>query len=141
MRMSRHLVAVAVLAAAATAGCSRSKGCPAGLNFVSSRSTPGKEIWCVAKDGKRAHWIEFYGKDDRRQSCAYNDGRPEGSFTAWHSGGKPWLEGEYRYGTKAGVWTQWDKNGGKVAQAEYRNGELIAGAPVGIPAACEKQKP
>lgn len=95
----------------------------------------------MSKDGKRTRWLQLYREKEPRLSCGYNEGRPEGSFTAWYEGGKPWLEGQYREGTKSGTWVQWDKNGVKVAAGEYRRGELVGGAPVGIPAICERQKP
>jgi antitoxin component YwqK of YwqJK toxin-antitoxin module len=110
------------------------------MSLVSSKSTVGKAIWCKSGDGKQARWIQFYSPTDRRQSCGYSGGKAEGSFTAWHAGGKPWIEGEYEDGRKNGKWTQWDKSGAKVAAGEYRRGEFVAGAPVGIPALCEEQK-
>ncbi len=137
----RRISVVLILTGVVAGGCSRSKKCPEGMNIVADRSQDGKVLWCKSSDGKLARWIEFYEGTDRRQSCGYSGGKPEGSFTAWHAGGKPWLEGEYRDGRKNGRWTQWDKTGAKVADGEYRNGDFVGGAPVGIPAACEKMSP
>jgi hypothetical protein len=132
---------VLVLAVAATVGC-KPKGttlCPKGMAEVPLRSEPGKSVWCEAKDKSRAQWIEWHPKSNRpRQSCSYRDGRPEGSFTAWHPDGKPWVQGQFADGQKVGKWKQWDLTGGEVAEGDYRTGRLIAGAPVAAIAGCER---
>ncbi len=142
LRRGVVLVFLGGLAAALGAiGCSRTKGCPDGMSVVGGRTVAGKELWCKTDDGARARWVELYAKDQPRQMCNFRGGVPEGSFTSFHEGGKPWVEGQYRDGRKSGQWIQWDVTGAKVAQAEYRFGELVAGAPVGIVAVCETKTP
>lgn len=141
MRKFQRVVFVfAVLGAIACSKAARI--CPEGMDLVADRSASGKISWCRSKDAVTARWIEYYdGGKERRQSCAFSTGRPEGTYSAWHPGGKTWIEGQYREGVKVGKWVQWDKDGQKVAEGEYRKGQFIAGAPVGIPAKCETMKP
>jgi hypothetical protein len=130
-----------VVMTAALLGCERGpRVCPDGMRVVADRSIPGKSTWCKSGDGRRMRWVELYDSKARRQSCAYNDGKPEGTFQSWHREGQQWVVGEYRAGRKIGKWTQWEKDGTRVAEGEYQNGTLVAGAPVGVVAACEKQK-
>lgn len=140
----RRTVVVLVLAASSGLACrggGAGRVCPEGMTLVGAKSVAGKSAWCRSADGKLARWIEFYDEKNRRQSCGYSGGKPEGSFLAWHPGGKPWIEGEYRQGLKAGHWIQRDKEGLKVAEGEYREGTFVAGAPVANPALCEKMTP
>jgi hypothetical protein len=141
MTGTMRMVVVTAVVGFLASSCKRSSQCPEGMSEAGPRSEGGKSLWCKSKDGKLARFIQFHGPNDRRQSCGYNAGKPEGSYTAWHPGGKPWIEGEYRDGRKSGRWTQWDKLGAKVAEGEYRDGQFVAGAPVGIPATCETMKP
>jgi hypothetical protein len=130
-----------VLVASALAGCGRkaSPFCPKGMSEVPARSEPGKSVFCQASDKARAQWIEWHPKTTRpRQSCSYFGGKPEGSFTAWHPDGKPWVQGQFAEGQKIGKWKQWDLAGNEVAEGDYRDGRLIAGAPVGGMAGCER---
>ncbi len=115
--------------------------CPEGMDVIAEKSVPGKHLWCKSKDGSRATWTEYHTGTDRKHTCRYAAGRPEGSFASWHPGGKPWVSGEYREGVKVGKWSQLDKDGFKVAEGEYRSGEFVAGAPVGIAGRCEQSKP
>jgi hypothetical protein len=132
------LVFVSLLVGAA---CQRGPGlCPPGMQRDSSHESNAKSVWCRGNAGAQ-RWIELWGPGDRRQSCGFEKGKAEGQFLAWHKGGKKWLEGQYRAGQKEGRWTQWDKEGHPVADGEYRSGVLIAGAPVGMVALCENQKP
>lgn len=122
-------------------GCRRetSPYCPQGLFPVKERSVAGKILWCEAKDKARAQWLEWHkGGAQLRQSCSYRDGKPEGSFTAWHPDGKIWVQGQFATGQKMGKWKQWDSNGSEVAEGVYASGRLIAGAPVAAMADCEK---
>ena len=133
--------ALVVLALGGLLGCKQktSSYCPKGMAEVSLRSEPGKSVWCETKDKARAQWIEWHPKTTRpRQSCGYRDGRPEGSFTAWHPDGKPWVQGQFADGQKMGKWKQWDGAGSEVAEGDYRAGRLIAGAPVAAVAGCER---
>lgn len=141
--LGRIVLFLTVGASLGLVGCKRAgpKPCPENMVLVKDRSTPGKELWCRSADGRTAKWIEYHDAKNRRQMCAYSGGAPEGSFLAWHSGGKTWIEGQYREGKKVGRWMQWDKSGVKVAEGEYRDGTFIAGAPVGLVASCEKMKP
>lgn len=135
-----HQVLV-VLALAGAMGCSAKKSsqCPKGMAEVPLRSEPGKSLWCENPDKTRAQWVEWHPKTARlRQSCSYNGGRPEGSFTAWHPDGKPWVQGQFAEGQKVGKWKQWDAGGSEVAEGDYRTGRLIAGAPVGSVSGCER---
>jgi hypothetical protein len=112
--------------------------CPKDMQPIPGRGVEGATSYCQTKDGKRAQWIEFYAKTShKRQSCGYAEGQPEGSFTAWHANGKPWVQGVYLRGKKARKWKQWDEAGSLVAEGEYRDGRLISGAPVGGMAGCE----
>lgn len=105
-----------------------------------TRAGPG--VWCRSTDGAQLRWTEFHADGTaKRQSCGYAAGVPEGTFLAWHSNGKTWVQGQYTSGRKAGRWTQWDAFGAKVAEGEYRAGEFVAGAPVGVIAGCETRKP
>lgn len=138
MRVVQSVVFVAVIGVVA---CQRGPGlCPEGMRPDRNPSPDELFVWCGAKDGTR-RWIELWSPTERRQSCGYRAGRPDGAFQAWHKGGKRWLEGQYRDGEKSGQWTQWDKDGNRVAEGDYRAGRLIAGAPVGMVALCEQQKP
>ena len=138
----RGLQVVAIAGALLTAACQRGSGlCPEGMRPDRGRDGEGKFVWCKGKDSSLQQWVELYSPSERRQSCGYRRGRPDGAFFAWHKGGKRWLEGRYREGQKEGLWTQWDKDGNKVAEGEYRSGRLVAGAPVGMVALCEQQQP
>jgi hypothetical protein len=138
MRVVQSVLLVAVIGAAA---CQRGPGmCPEGMRPDRGSDGEARSVWCSGKDGAR-RWIELWSPSERRQSCGYRAGKPDGPFLAWHKGGKRWLEGQYRDGEKSGQWTQWDKDGNRVAEGEYRGGHLIAGAPVGMVALCEQQKP
>jgi len=140
MRHYGRVVIVALVLAHGVGCKGASSVCPEGTHLVKERSTPGKEVWCRSKDGATARWLIFNGRD-LLQSCGFRDGKAEGTFTAWHPGGKPWLQGDYREGAKVGRWTQWDAAGNKVAEGEYRTGQYVSGAPVGTPAQCERLKP
>jgi len=56
------------------------------------------------------------GTTQPRQSCSYRSLKPEGSFTAWHPDGKPWVQGQFAAGQTAGKWKQWDVAGNEVAE-------------------------
>jgi hypothetical protein len=138
----RALRAVVFLAVVEGMACQRGPGmCPEGMTPDRARDGDAKSVWCKGKEANVRRWIELWSPAERRQSCGFRDGRPEGPFLAWHEGGNKWIEGQYRDGEKVGKWTQWDKQGRPVAEGEYRDGRLIAGAPVGMVALCEKQKP
>jgi hypothetical protein len=131
----------AILVASGLLGCGRATSpfCPQGLYPVTERSVAGKTLWCESKDKQRSQWIEWHKDSTKlRQSCPYRDGRPEGSFAAWHPDGKIWVQGQFGNGQKIGKWKQWDANGSEVAEGEYSTGRLVAGAPVGAMAGCEK---
>jgi antitoxin component YwqK of YwqJK toxin-antitoxin module len=99
----------------------------------------GKTLWCESKDKLRSQWVEWHkGATTLRQSCSYRNGKPEGSFTAWHPEGKPWVQGQFSGGQKVGKWKQWDSSGNEVAEGDYASGRLVAGAPVAAMADCEK---
>jgi hypothetical protein len=135
--IGRLVLGLALGAALTAAGCGRSL-CPDGMATDSNRSKVGAGAFCHSRaDQRRAAWLEFYRDTDRRQLCAYVDGRADGPYQAWHPRGQRWLEGHYAQGKKAGRWTQWAVDGRKVADGEYREGNLIEGAPVGFPATCE----
>ena len=138
----RALLSLVFLVVVGAVACQRGPGlCPAGMDQDRGHETDGKSVWCKGKDGKALRWIELWGANDRRQSCGFEAGKVEGQFLAWHKGGKKWLEGQYHAGQKEGHWMQWDKEGRPVAEGDYRTGVLISGAPVGMIALCEKQKP
>lgn len=134
--------ALAILVLGGLAGCKqqpKSLYCPQGMGEVAARSEPGKHVWCESSDKVRAQWIEWHaGTTKPRQSCSYRGLAPEGSFTAWHPNGKPWVQGQFVGGLKAGKWKQWDPAGNQVAEGDYNSGRLVAGAPVAGMALCEK---
>jgi len=135
-------VVVGVLLISGLGGCrgKKSSYCPQGMSEVSSRSEPGRSVYCQSPDKVRAQWVELHPKTKRpRQSCSYYNGKPEGSFTAWHADGKPWVHGQFADGLKTGKWKQWDNAGNVVAEGDYRTGRLIAGAPVAGMAGCERK--
>jgi hypothetical protein len=139
MSVLRYSMAILVVCSALGCGRETSPLCPKGLYPVHERSVPGKSLWCESKDQKRSQWIEWHkGTTNPRQSCSYRDAKPEGSFTAWHAEGKPWVQGQFAGGQKIGKWKQWDAAGNEVAEGEYGNGRLVAGAPVAAVADCEK---
>jgi antitoxin component YwqK of YwqJK toxin-antitoxin module len=108
------------------------------MTIVPSRSAEGRMVYCQTRDEKRSQWIELYEKTGgKRQSCGFAQRQPEGSFTAWHTSGKVWVQGQYLAGKKIRLWKQWDEAGALVAEGEYRDGRLIGGAPVGGIAVCE----
>ena len=130
-----------ILAVCGVLGCKRetSPYCPQGLSPVAERSVAGSTLWCESKDKHRSQWIEWHKNSTKlRQSCAYHDGKPEGSFAAWHPEGKLWVQGQFAGGLKIGKWKQWDASGIEVAEGEYSSGRLVAGAPVAAMAGCEK---
>lgn len=132
---------VAILAIGVLAGCKQetSPYCPQGTSSVATRSVTGKHVWCESSDKVKAWWVEFFqGTTKQRQSCGYRNGKPEGSFTAWHPDGKTWVQGQFSAGQKFGKWKQWDPAGNVVAEGDYSNGRLVAGAPVAGMAGCEK---
>ena len=134
--------AFAILVLGCLAGCTqepKSPYCPQGMSEVASRSEPAKSVWCESRDKVRAQWIQWHaGTTKPRQSCSYRDLKPEGSFTAWHPDGKPWVQGQFAAGQKVGNWKQWDASGNEVAEGDYGSGRLVAGAPVAGMALCEK---
>jgi hypothetical protein len=136
-----HVCAILVLTLGSLAACKQetSPFCPQGMRAVQARSVEGKSIWCETPDKQRAQWIEWHpGQTYLRQSCSYREGKPEGSFTAWHPNGKQWVQGQFSRGNKIGKWKQWDASGNEVAEGEYSLGRLVAGAPVAGMALCEK---
>ena len=138
----RRLQSLVFLSLVVGVACQRGPGlCPAGMHPDSSRESDGKSLWCKGKDPASRRWIELWGPGARRQSCGFESSKVEGQFFAWHKGGQKWIEGHYRNGQKEGNWMQWDKDGHPVAEGDYRSGVLIAGAPVGMVALCENQKP
>jgi hypothetical protein len=139
MPILRH--AFAILIVWTLAGCKQetSPFCPQGTSQVPARSVTGKYVWCESSDKVKAQWVEFHdGTAKQRQSCGYRNGKPEGSFTAWHLEGKPWVQGQFSAGLKVGKWKQWDAVGNIVAEGDYNSGRLVAGAPVAGMASCEK---
>jgi hypothetical protein len=133
--------ALVFLAIGGLAGCKdrTSSLCPKGMSEVVARSEAGKSIWCETSDKARAQWIEWHPKTTKpRQSCSYREGKPEGSFTAWHPDGKPWVQGQFVSGQFSGTWKQWDSAGSEVAEGDYSGGRLVAGAPVAGVAACAR---
>ena len=139
MMILRWVVAVGILGSIACKRQPVSPFCPKGMREVLTRSEAGKSIWCETPDKSRAQWIEWHaGTTKPRQSCAFHDGRPEGSFAAWHPGGKLWVQGQFAAGVKVGKWKQWDADGNEVAEGDYQTGRLVAGAPVAGMALCEK---
>lgn len=130
-----------LLALGTLAACKQetSPFCPQGMSALRARSVEGKSIWCESSDKLRAQWIEWHpGTTKPRQSCSYREGKPEGSFTAWHPNGKQWVQGQFAGGHQIGKWKQWDESGSEVAEGEYTSGRLVAGAPVAGMALCQK---
>lgn len=139
MSTLRYLVLIPLVCGFFGCGRETSPFCPQGLYPVKDRGVAGKTLWCESADKSRAQWIEWHkGATTFRQSCSYRDGKPEGSFTAWHPEGKPWVQGQYSAGQKIGKWKQWDAGGSAVAEGDYSADRLVAGAPVGAMADCEK---
>ncbi len=134
--------ALAILVLGSVAGCKqqpKSLHCPKGMVEVASRTDPRKSVWCESPDKIRAQWIEWHpGTTKPQQSCGYRNHKPEGSFTAWHPDGKPWVQGQFADGQKVGKWKQWDDSGNEVAEGDYSRGRLVAGAPVAGMALCAK---
>jgi hypothetical protein len=138
----RALQLVVFLGVIGVVACQRGRGlCPEGMKVDTDRAGDANSLWCKGKEASVRRWIQLWGPGDKRQSCGFRAGKPDGTFHAWHKGGNKWLEGQYRGGAKAGLWTQWDKEGHRVAEGEYRDGRLVGGAPVGMVALCENQKP
>ena len=142
MRSLGQLGVVMVVISTIQVGCDKGgkRACPEGMRAASDKNADPHTFLCATGDRKRARWTEYYPDGSQRQSCGFSDGRPEGTFTAWHRNGQLWIEGQYRQGVKVGRWNQLDEVGRKVAEAEYREGAFVAGAPVGLPAACERVK-
>jgi hypothetical protein len=139
MPNSRHALAILALVVFVGCGQPKSKFCPQGMAEVASRSVAGKYVWCESADKVRAQWIEWHaGTTKPRQSCSYRNLQVEGSFTAWHPSGKPWVQGQFAGGQNVGKWKQWDALGSEVAEGDYDSGRLVAGAPVASIAGCEK---
>jgi hypothetical protein len=129
-------------AAAGLLGCKHqasSPFCPQGMLPLGPATPSAKSLWCASPDKARSQWIEWHdGAKQLRQSCSYLQGKPEGSFTAWHVGGTPWVHGQFSGGVKVGKWKQWDVSGSLVAEGDYNSGRLVAGAPVAAMAGCDK---
>ena len=139
MTILRWVLAVGLLGSTACKRQPVSPFCPKGMREAPTWSDAGKSVWCEAPDKSRAQWIEWHpGTTKPRQSCAFHDGRSEGSFAAWHPGGKLWVQGQFAAGVKVGKWKQWDADGNEVAEGDYQTGRLVAGAPVAGMALCEK---
>jgi hypothetical protein len=143
MSILRYLLAIPLICGSVcvSSGCGRetSPFCPKGLYPAKERSVAGKTLWCESKDKGRSQWMEWHkGAAQLRQSCSYLDGKPEGSFTAWHPEGKVWVQGQFVGGQKVGKWKQWDASGSEVAEGDYSSGRLVAGAPVAAMSDCEK---
>ncbi len=139
--MSTLRYLVAILLGCGLLGCRQETSplCPQGLLPVNERSVAGKSVWCESKDQQRSQWVEWYtGTSQPRQSCSFRNGKPQGSFTAWHPEGKVWVQGQFADGQKMGKWKQWDAAGNEVAEGDYSSGRLVAGAPVAAMADCEK---
>lgn len=132
-----------MLGLVAAPGCNRSgaRECPEDLVKDEKVSRPGLDLVCRSPDGKRVRWFRLGENGLPRQSCGYENGRPEGSYAAWHDSGKLFLEGQFRDGHKVGLWTQRDANGAVVATGEYRDGTFVAGAPVATQVGCDTFKP
>ncbi len=142
MSTLRHLFVIPLVCVLFGCGRETSPFCPQGFFPVKDRSVVGKTLWCESKDKSRLQWIEWH-KDGQslRQSCGYRGGKAEGSFTAWHLDGKVWVQGQFSGGHKVGKWKQWDSGGSQVAEGDYASDRLVAGAPVGAMADCEKGVP
>jgi antitoxin component YwqK of YwqJK toxin-antitoxin module len=138
MGLLRRCVFMGVL----LAGCQRGPQiCPNGTTIDKTRSKDGAFAWCKSDDGKILYWVELQGVTDLRQICTFKEGRPEGTFRAFHPNGARWIEGLFAQGLRDGPWQQWDSGGRLVAEGTYRRGVLIAGAPVAIAAKCDTVKP
>jgi hypothetical protein len=138
----RYLLLISLVFGFSGCGRETSPFCPQGFYPVKDRNLVGKTLWCESKDKSRLQWIEWHkGGQSLKQSCSYRDGKPEGSFTAWHPDGKVWVQGQFMAGQKMGKWKQWDGGGSQVAEGDYSADRLVAGAPVGAMADCEKVVP
>jgi antitoxin component YwqK of YwqJK toxin-antitoxin module len=112
------------------------------MSLNGKESKPGQFEWCRSKDGQRAQYVEFQpGGKEKRQTCDFRNGLPDGPFSAWLPGGKVWIAGQFSAGVPDGRWRQWDKTGLRVAEGEYRRGRFVAGAPVASTAVCDKLRP
>jgi hypothetical protein len=139
MSIPRLLIVLGV--AVGLLGCKHESSpfCPQGMSPLGPATTSAKSLWCASPDKARSQWVEWYdGSKQPRQSCSYRQGKPEGSFTAWHPGGTSWVHGQFANGVKVGKWKQWDASGSLVAEGDYSIGRLVAGAPVAAMADCEK---
>ena len=139
MPKARLLWVLCVVGSLAACKQESSPFCPKGMSEVAQRSAQGKSVWCESSDKQSAQWVEWHpGQTQLRQRCTYRNGKPEGSFTAWHPNGKPWVQGQFVDGKKVGKWKQWDASGNEVAEGDYTADRLVAGAPVAGMAMCEK---
>lgn len=139
--MTRHLNRWTVASTLAVTlgfigGCNRAKRiCPENSKPTGAQTDGG--VWCRT-DTPQTYWVEIHPNTEiARQRCPFEEGRPSGPYEALHVNGALWLKGAYSFGKKSGVWEQWNKEGRRVAQGQYRNGDLVAGAPVGMTATCE----
>lgn len=104
--------------------------CPEGTKVV---SVPGEinwtEEWCEKTDSSgEALWQGPYRIVDPTGKLIaeeiYNNDRPDGPATIWHSNGNVQGKGEFRNGQKEGKWTEWYEDGKtKKEEGEFRGGK------------------
>lgn len=120
-------------------GCVRSP-CPHGT-YAKTTFAEGHPLLCTSEsDDDRVVALVFRPTGEKREQCPLHGQVLDGPYLAWHENGTLFLQGSYHGGLKQGRWFQWSASGQKVADAEYRDGQLLAGAAIGVAATCETQK-
>jgi len=95
---------------------------------------------CLSLDPTSSSFVFVFGTDGKKkEQCPFVGPLLHGPYLAWHPDGTTSLRGLYREGHKQGRWEQWGTSGLPVAEGSYREGALVAGAPVGAIASCERR--
>ena len=61
--------------------------------------------------------------DNKYLEGTYKDGKVDGLWTQWYSGGNKSFEGTYKEGKKDGLWIEWTEEGKKKSKTKWKNGK------------------
>lgn len=119
-----HRLALAgLLAAAASAGCSRRA-----LYYEDgTKRSDGRVAWTSGRE--EGSWSYWFQNGERRESGAFRDGHRTGSWTQWYPNGQRRARGDRAWNAETGAseregpWTFWHENGEIRARGVYRAGK------------------
>jgi hypothetical protein len=64
-------------------------------------------------------WFRWYEDGQKKNECAYIDGKKTGFWIEWHANGQKKCEGDYLYDKKVDFWTEWYYDGHIKSEGEY----------------------